>query len=799
LSFTSAYPANRPKLSAFIPNYVFSYDSAEGVDEVSVLYREFQDVGAGVEESSVPYKLIVGPGDEAAGADLAVGVGIPVLDAGETIELPYDRSLELVELGGGIETRLSPVPVATDDASAGYDAVSRKDMRFMRDASEGFEASRLSIPARDAGAGSDVLLAVERIQQDAGAGAEVTLSPVPITLSDAGVGSEVTYFPYWEPVARDYGEGREYSALATLVAAADTSSGTDVCAVGKVVADRGDGYEASSPERVLVDVGEGLEVRLSPVPLLAVDAGAGVEVGFFTYRELVGLDLASGVDRLLERRVASGDSALGGEEYSLVIPVGDSAVGLSVVRERALEALEYGEGAEVRLSPVPVTGADVGAGVEVIVFRDFSRSDDGRGVDDRLLHMVEPPLRWALRSTSASSAWAGRASTSAKAAVTGELRGLLGSGAVAVYGRVDSVEARALLEVPSVLSAFTYAPTVAIEAYKAVEPLSGGVARWELSQSLSRERSLATQPLAKADLAFAEGVGEDVGLERSAGVLRAFTEHVEVYGLDRLAVETGRATVVPPLLQGVVGELVASLQEGPAGRVVSRGLVLNYSLSTPLDAGRVSATVVRQLLHLQSLASTLRDNIVLLQAPGQKVLLSVATPLEERRRIPVALPGHAVMARYSGFEEAGRVTASSAVERVYSAGARLDAVGGAAVLRVFEEVLVALLHRTRLGGRAAPFLDALRKAILRIREVREGDFVLASDINVFIDVAAMFIQALEVIAEELGREDLVGGIVELKGIAVRLARVRALEVVDESHHNAIVEFIEELYKVVSRL
>jgi hypothetical protein len=365
-----------------------------------------------------------------------------------------------------LEIRLSPIPIITDDVGSGYDVVFRKDMRFLKDVSEGLDTSYITISVGDLGTSLDTLLLVERALPDIATGYEVRLSPIPITTSDTSVGAEVSYFLYWEPIVHDYGEGREYSALSTLILVADTSLGTDISVAGKVVVDYCSGYDASMPERVLSDSGVGAEIRLSPIPLLTHDVGVGVETEFFIYRELIKHDLASALDSVFRKHTFLTDSALGTEVYKLEIPARDSAQGLSIVYSRGLEAVEYGEGVEIRLSPIPVKTGDTGVGSEEIVFRDFVRDDEGRGIDYRILQLVGPPLLWVFGFTSSTATRVGYMATSLDIGVNGEVRELLSSGAVATCAYANTVEANNELNIDDVLSVLNYRSVADVEPLK---------------------------------------------------------------------------------------------------------------------------------------------------------------------------------------------------------------------------------------------------------------------------------------------------------------------------------------------
>jgi len=361
------------------------------------------DIGSGLGIIHLDRTII----ETAKGTSIA-SILIEIRDTGTGLEVSVQLLRVLSDVSLGEEVRLSPIPLVASDTGAGVSAVPRKEMRFVKDLGFYGERSALSFLTRDLAAGIE-LLYFYRVVPDEAVGYELRLSPAPLTDTDLGRGLDRSLFYHLEIARSDSGAGKGI-IIGRELAIADTSRGSDISAVDKIVKDLAYGASAIYMfYRVQLDEGLGEEVRLSPIPLRTSDMGAGASVAWFYHRLDVRSDEGAGAGVVAELGRTITDLAYGYGLPLVGVPTTDLGAGVDMVYEFYRPLLDAASGKEVRLSPVPLKSSDSGAGTSrQYSDRDTRVLDLAYGYGIPLLRLIQPPMVHEIETkirTSTKLAW----------------------------------------------------------------------------------------------------------------------------------------------------------------------------------------------------------------------------------------------------------------------------------------------------------------------------------------------------------------------------------------------------------
>ncbi|MHC1628473.1 MAG: hypothetical protein ACXQTI_06575, partial [Candidatus Nezhaarchaeales archaeon] len=121
------------------------------------------------------------------------------------------------------------------------------------------------------------------------------------------------------------------------------------------------------------------------------------------------------------------------------------------------------------------------------------------------------------------------------------------------------------------------------------------------------------------------------------------------------------------------------------------------------------------------------------------------------------------------------------------------------VLDITDVIIESIKHKVEFATKAYKFLLDLQDLLLNFRYVQEGDWVLQSDHNLFVDFSNIFLNFAKQITEDLFKEDIEVNdkLSELEEVVKGLSKVKGLEVILPEHHNSIVDAIFKMREFVS--
>jgi len=310
MSFTDTLPANTVKLTSYVtaPVQVSSVDTATGSESVSIRVFIIADSATGVDAAAIT----VLTNDQSVGSEQVAGLSatVSVSDIGQATETAQKTYAELISA----------------DQSTGADIAAIKLMEE-----------------------SDAATAAE----------EMSLQVLVIDKASA-----VEEIAYREFTSSDTSSAIDLLSQKEMALISDLSSGSESSVINLNRVETATGIEITTFERVLGDLANGIEVRLSPIPVRALDAAAGLDITF----------------KAVKFRV---DGATGSEVAWVTLLARDVGAVTEAVSSIARTAADLASGVEARLSPVPLLRSDVASGLDAALFsyRELQRLDAATGRD----------------------------------------------------------------------------------------------------------------------------------------------------------------------------------------------------------------------------------------------------------------------------------------------------------------------------------------------------------------------------------------------------------------------------------
>jgi len=442
MTFTSALPANLLKFSLPLARFIYVVDSAS-TTEIAVradAVLQLTDSSIGIENRLSPVPLSVSDSslgleaitdrlvelldsasgieaiirellreDSASGIDqsLPLAIAISLSDSASGIDEAFLTLVEflLTDSSIGIENRLSPVPLSVSDSSLGLDLITRKDMRFISDASSGFEESLLELVAMDVAIVLEALTP-DRSLEDSSIGLENRLSPVPLSVSDSSSGIEQAILFLREVITSDTASGLDLLAVKNMRIPADTAIGAEVTLFERLLKDDAVVSEiVSFLSRLFTDSSSGIENRLSPVPLSASDSSSGLENAFFTLFETVLTDSTVASDTIRSKKMLHADIATTLEQAVISLHRVQLGVAVDSIIHRLLSKTDSSIGLENRLSPVPLSVSDSSSGLETVTDRLLELIEEAVTEERSVIRIFTPPFPQLINSTIMSSSF----------------------------------------------------------------------------------------------------------------------------------------------------------------------------------------------------------------------------------------------------------------------------------------------------------------------------------------------------------------------------------------------------------
>jgi len=780
------------------------YDSAAATESLSLLllaadratvaeviaYREFTSSDSALAADLLSQKEMALAGDLSRGLESSV-ISLYRAETAAGIEaVTFERMLG--DLANGAEVRLSPIPVRALDAAAGLD-ITFKAVKFRVDGATGSEIAWVTLLARDVGAATEAISAIARTTSDLAKGAEIRLSPIPLLRSDTASGLDAALFSYRELQRLDAATGRDATAQRVITGISDAAAGADTSKVNKVVADSGAGTDfAAAMSKATSDLAKGAEIRLSPIPLLRSDAASGHDAAWFYWWEGIRSDSAVGKELPTGRQLTEVDRAPAAEGAFLGLARLDSATGTDRHVERDLTIQDSAAGAEIRLSPIPVKASDAATGREVIIYREFTRLDSGAGADLPILEMVVPPIPQMPWTTISSSKHQGY--TNAELAQESKASVTMGSRGVTAFSAALNNSIKPLISTSIESSTFTGTElTNIIKSNYLLMSMGNSFASQVAVQGIKLDKTLNMNQETYAKVSLLNEVK---------------AQYSELENLDRFNSEALAETImysynsalynnyIPPILLEETGKLIA-MEKADISTIqtflstkINDGISLSSPPLTINRANQFLTNVVIQQILMSVSSSNKNIPSFISKSIVSSINLGMNQEMRELQALPIIIDERLILSLIE-----------STIQQTFNKiKMQLPMIIGLKIgnrytlnSRVFvESILRGMLLLIKFVTSSLQYLVELQSLENGFRHVNEGDEILQSDHNLFVNALQLFVAFAEKLTNDRFSNDPDVGIAleNLKNTVSKLRIVKSFDVIVPDDHNQIVESIE---------
>lgn len=807
-------------------------DQSKGIDRVTSKYMERVDTAVGAEVARV-YLIAL---DRASVVEVVVEKVFSAFDKSTAIDRSAQKEMRNIadysngfeaslialrradvaiareviifartvsDIGRWAEKRLSPVPVKAFDVATTIDITTRAVKRRF-DSATGVEVSRISILVLDRGTATDIVAILSRASKDSSAGVEKRLSPVPLARFDSSSGYERSWFGYREWLRIDYAKGADKVVLRLVDRVADRAIGADISKINKFAGDRGFGVDISiSMSRLIRDLATFTEKRLSPIPLLRSDRSYGYDRAWFYWWEGKRSDSAVARERLVGKQMALPDIASTVEKALIGIIDQDKAAGIDRYTCKCMQVPDRAMGYEKRLSPIPVKTYDTAQGIEVIIYRYIEKPDAGIGIEAPILEAYLAPMSQSIASKILSSIHTGYSYW----VLAQEAKTFTGPRSRGVTAFAASSTSRLESSFSTSKESSTFASTMMSNTIKTDE--SASTEKTEVPKEVAIQSISIDMSMSKEEQAYYE-----TSLLNKIGSSHEELEHPDTFTskiiTDALMQSPSRAlyrTYIPPMLLEEVGKLstliLAGVSREQAFKTVEIGdKIILSSPPTIIDRANQFLTRVAEQLIIQGLLISGRgEQSFISKSIEQPIALSREQKSRETQALPAIVDEKLSMGLFrSTLEQVYRevkttlgVIEAAGTEKRY-VFSKYDAV---------EKLLYGLYTLYRFVTASYLYLVKLQELEKGFRYVKEGDEVLHTDHNIFVDAFQLFLEFAQKLTVDRFRNDVdVNNALEaLMSSVSKLRRVRSLDIITPEDHNQIVECIErarEFIKIVRK-
>jgi hypothetical protein len=767
---------------------ILAIDKATAAEEIA--YREFtsSDTSSAIDLLSRKEMALIS--DLSSGSESSV-INLNRIEIATGIEIiTFERGLG--DVGSGIENRLSPIPVKVTDTAQGLN-ITFKTVKFRIDGAVGSEIASIILLVHDNGAGSEAVPAISRMVSDLTKGSEIRLSPIPLLRSDAAIGHDVSLFSYRELQRPDATTGIDATTQRTMIGIADGAAGIDTSKINKVVADSSIGTSFTiTLSKATSDLTKGSEIRLSPIPLLRSDAAIGHDTAWFYWWEGTKSDTAIGKELPTGRQLIETDRGSAAESMLVGLARLDSATGTDRHVERDLTILDSAAGIENRLSPIPVKVTDTAQGLEVIIYRVFARLDLGAGIDLSILEMVIPPISQSPWTTISSSKHQGYTYTTlaqeSKASIMTESRG------------VTAFSAALGNSIKPSISTSTQPSTFA------GKKLSNIIKSNYLSMSMGNS---FTNQVAVQDINVEKTLNMDQDTYTKTSLLNEVkSTHTELENSDRFNSEALAETImysydsalynnyIPPILLEESGKLIAMEKADISTIQTFLSTKINDSIflsSPPVIINRANQfltnVVVQQIL--MSVSSSNKNTLSFIsKSIFNSINLSMNQEMRELHAMPIVIDERLIL---SLIESTIQQTFNKIKMQLPMILGQRFANRYTSNSRVLVEIILrGMFSLIKFVTSSFQYLVELQSLENGFRHVNEGDEILQSDHNLFVNALQLFATFAERLTNDRFSNDSDVNIAleNLKDAVSKLRIVKSFDVILPDDHNQIVESIE---------